>query len=111
GLSGGAAVMAAIEFAEGLGSGKRGLCIARDTVKRYLSMNIKIKLNKMYMKEGISAKGGHKIIFGCLFLFFQLNMSNFDYNGNIKGVTAMEGASWCLRSKTSLLRMYLKLKV
>ena len=47
----------------------------------------------MYMKKDISAKGGQKMIFGCLFLFFQLNMSNFDYNGNIKGVTAMEGAS------------------
>lgn len=40
GLSGGAAVFAAIEVAKGLGSGKRVLCIAPDTGERYLSMNL-----------------------------------------------------------------------
>ena len=40
GLSGGAAVFAAIEVAKRLGSGKRVLCIAPDTGERYLSMNL-----------------------------------------------------------------------
>ena len=40
GLSGAAAVFAAIEVAEKLGKGKRVLCIAPDTGERYLSMNL-----------------------------------------------------------------------
>jgi len=40
GLSGAAAVFAAIEVAKKLGKGKRVLCIAPDTGERYLSMNL-----------------------------------------------------------------------
>jgi len=40
GLSGGAAVYAAIEVAKRLGPGKKVLCIAPDTGERYLSMNL-----------------------------------------------------------------------
>jgi len=40
GLSGGAAVYAAIEVAKRIGSGKKVLCIAPDTGERYLSMNL-----------------------------------------------------------------------
>lgn len=40
GLSGGAAVYAAIEVAKRLGAGKKVLCIAPDTGERYLSMNL-----------------------------------------------------------------------
>lgn len=40
GLSGGAAVYAAIEVAKRLGSGKKVICIAPDTGERYLSMNL-----------------------------------------------------------------------
>ncbi|MBM7572306.1 cysteine synthase A [Aquibacillus albus] len=40
GLSGGAAVFAAIQVAKRLGKGKKVLCIAPDTGERYLSMNI-----------------------------------------------------------------------
>ncbi|UFU01187.1 cysteine synthase A [Radiobacillus kanasensis] len=40
GLSGGAAVFAAIQVAKRLGKGKKVLCIAPDTGERYLSMNL-----------------------------------------------------------------------
>ncbi|QDP40338.1 cysteine synthase A [Radiobacillus deserti] len=40
GLSGGAAVYAAIQVAKKLGKGKKVLCIAPDTGERYLSMNL-----------------------------------------------------------------------
>lgn len=40
GLSGAAAVFAAIEVAKRLGKGKRVLCVAPDTGERYLSMNL-----------------------------------------------------------------------
>lgn len=40
GLSGAAAVYAAIEVAKRLGKGKRVLCVAPDTGERYLSMNL-----------------------------------------------------------------------
>ncbi|WP_077621814.1 cysteine synthase A [Sediminibacillus massiliensis] len=40
GLSGGAAVYAAIEVAKRLGKGKRVVCIAPDTGERYMSMNL-----------------------------------------------------------------------
>ncbi|MDC3416244.1 cysteine synthase A [Aquibacillus salsiterrae] len=40
GLSGGAAVFAAIEVAKKLGKGKNVVCIAPDTGERYLSMNL-----------------------------------------------------------------------
>src|SRR5699024_2399169 len=40
GLSGGAAVYAAIEVARKLGPGKRVVCIAPDTGERYLSMDV-----------------------------------------------------------------------
>ncbi|WP_138419919.1 cysteine synthase A [Aquibacillus sediminis] len=40
GLSGGAAVYAAIDVAKRLGKGKKVLCVAPDTGERYLSMNL-----------------------------------------------------------------------
>jgi len=40
GLSGAAAIFAAIEVAKSIGEGKRVLCIAPDTGERYLSMNL-----------------------------------------------------------------------
>src|SRR5699024_6679664 len=43
GLSGGAAVYAAIEVAKRIGSGKKVICIAPETGERYPSMNLEIK--------------------------------------------------------------------
>src|SRR5690625_4384932 len=50
GLSGAAAIFAALEVAKKLGKGKRVLCIAPDTGERYLSMNLFDSISRFHKR-------------------------------------------------------------